>query len=311
MKALRLREGIHGLEAIFLDDVPQPRPAPGQVLVKVQAAGVTPSELGWSTNWTTKAGLARRLPIPGHEFCGVVCEVGDKLGQDLIGTQVYGLTDFNRDGVQAEYALALPEEIAPCPPALDPSKAAALPLSALTAWQALFDHAGLIAGQAVLIHGAAGGVGSQAVQLATWAGAYVIATASLSDLGFVRELGAQEAIPYTHARFEKIVNRIDVVIDTVGGETLERSWGVMKKKGILVSVASVPPPEKAGSHQVRAAFFIVRPDRAQLVKIGDLVKRGKIRPVLDSTFPFDQVRLAYEHAQNGRPRGKVVLQIAD
>ncbi len=308
MRAVRLHPHIDGFEALFVEEVPKPLPARGEVLVKVQSAGVTPTELSWSTNWTGKNGAGRQFPIPGHEFSGVITEVGPGVKPELIGQEVYALTDFHSDGAQAEYALAKPDELAPRPANLDHEKAAAVPLSALTAWQALFDHGGLTSSHSVLVHGAAGGVGSQAVQIARWAGAYVIATASLRDLEFVRSLGALEAIPYSPARFEKIVHPVDVVLDTVGGDTLERSWGILKKGGILVSVADVPSPERASTYQVRAAFFIVHPDQAQLTKIGDLIKAGRIQPILDSSYPLDQAHQAYAHAKNDHPRGKVVLR---
>jgi NADPH:quinone reductase-like Zn-dependent oxidoreductase len=311
MKAVRMHADFPGIEGLFVEEVPQPQPAAGEVLVKVQAAGIAPSELVWSTNWTTKIGALRSLPIPGHELSGIITGVGARLSPDLVGQAVYALTDFQRDGALAEYTLALPSELAPRPSSLDPESAAALPLSALTAWQALYEQAGLTSSHSVLVHGAAGGVGSLAVQFAHMTGAYVIATASLRDLNFVRGLGADEVIPYHPARFEKIVHHADAVLDTVGGDTLERSWVVLKKGGVLVSVASVPSPERAGTHQVRAAYFIVRPDRAQLVKIGSLIEAGRVKPVLDSVYPLDQVRQAFEHAQNGHPHGKIVLKITE
>jgi NADPH:quinone reductase-like Zn-dependent oxidoreductase len=311
MKAVRLHPEFNGLDSLIVEDVPKPQPGPGEVLVKVHAAGVTPTELTWSTSWTAKNGAARQFPIPGHEFSGMVEETGRGVNRGLAGQQVYGLTDFHREGAQAEYTLALPSELAPLPANLDPEKAAAIPLSGLTAWQALFDHAGLTSSHSVLIHGAAGGVGSLAVQLARWSGAYVTATASLRDLELVRSLGAQETIPYYPARFEKIIHRLDVVLDTVGGETLERSWGVIKKGGVLVSVAEPPSQDQAGLSQVQGVYFVVHPDQAQLTRIGELIKLGRIKPVMDSSFPLDQVRQAYEHARSGHPRGKVVLKIAD
>ncbi len=309
MKAVRLHADRQGLEALFVEDAPLPRPAPGEVLVKVQAAGVTRTEPTWSTNWKTKNGTARQFPIQGHEFSGVVSEVGARVDSKLVGQEVFALTDFQRDGAQAEYTLALPDELAPKPAGLEPENAAGVPLSALTAWQALFDYARLSFSQPVLIHGAAGGVGSQAVQIAHWAGAYVIATASMRDMGFVRSLGADECIPYHLTSFEKLVHDVDVVIDTVGGDTQERSWATLRKDGILVSVVAEPSPERAAAHQVRSAFFIVRPDRAQLTRIGDLIKIERLKPVTDSTYPIDEALRAYEHAQTGHPRGKVVLKI--
>jgi NADPH:quinone reductase-like Zn-dependent oxidoreductase len=309
MKAIRMHPALTGIDGLFFEQAPQPQPAPGEALVKVQAAGITPTEFAWSTNWTTKNGSGRQNPIPGHEFSGIVNAVGAGLGADLVGQAVYALTDFHSDGAQAEYTLAQPAELAPLPSNLSPQQAAAVPLSALTAWQALFEKGQLDIGHKLLVHGGAGGVGSMAVQLAHWAGAYVIATASMGDLNFVRSLGADETIPYHLARFEKIVHHTDIVLDTIGGDTLERSWGVLKRGGILVSVAEVPSPERASTHHVRAAYFIVRPERSQLVRIGGLIASGRVKPILDSVYPLEQASQAYLHARDGHPRGKVVLQI--
>src|SRR6266566_4435581 len=225
MKAIRMH-GRGGPERLVYEDAPQPHPDAGEVLVRVYATGVIATELSWSATYQTKGGSARALPIPGHDLSGVVVEVGSGVTALTRGSAVYALTAFDRDGAEAEYTIALPGELAPKPRALDHVQAAAVPLTALTAWQALFEHAGLSAGQTVLIHGAAGGVGVFAVQLARWAGAHVTATASARNRDFLRELGANENIDYKTTRFEEVVQGVDFVFDTVGGDTLQRSWQV-------------------------------------------------------------------------------------
>ena len=191
-------------------------------------------------------------------------------------------------------------------------QAAAVPLSALTAWQALFEHASLVAGQTVLIHGAAGGVGVFAVQLAHWAGAQVIATASARNRDFLRELGANEVIDYTTTRFEEVVHDVDLVFDTVGGDTLQRSWQVIKPGGVLVSIVGPRPSfEQAKALWVRPVWFVVEPNREQLIQIGALIDAGHLRPIIDTVFPLAQARQAYEQGTKGHTRGKIVLCVTD
>jgi NADPH:quinone reductase-like Zn-dependent oxidoreductase len=219
---------------------------------------------------------------------------------------------YGRDGAEAEYTVALPSELAPKPGVLDHVQAAAIPLTALTAWQGLFDRANLVAGQTVLIHGAAGGVGVFAVQLARWAGAQVIATASARNRDFLRELGANEVIDYTTTRFEEVVKPVDVVFDTVGGDTLQRSWQVVKPGGMLVSVVSPRPSDDvAKGHDARFAWFIVEPDREQLIQIGELIDAGHVRPIIDTVLPLSEARRAYEQGAKGHTRGKIVLRVVE
>jgi len=281
------------------------------VLVRVYATGVTPKELTWPETYKTTSGIARTLPIPGHDLSGVVAEVGPRVTTIVPGSEVYALTDFNRNGAEAEYAIAVPSELAPKPRTLDYVQAAAVPLTALTAWQALFDHVGLSTGNSILIHGAAGGVGVFAVQLARWAGAHVIGTASARNREFLHELGASEVIDYTTTRFEDVVHDVDVVFDTVGGETLQRSWQVLKRGGVLVSVASPPSPEQAKAHGVRSVWFIVAPNRDQLIRIGALIDAGQVRPIVETVLPLSQASQAYEQGLKGHTRGKIVLRVVD
>lgn len=306
MKAIRLH-GKSSPDHLVYEEAPRPRPEEGEVLVQVHATGLTPMELTW--------GIERSLMIPGHELSGVVAEVGSGITDVMVGSAVYALMDFRRDGAEAEYAIALPGELAPKPRSLDHVQAAAVPLAALTAWQAFFVHAGLAAGQRVLVHGAAGGVGVFAVQLAHWAGAYVIGTASARNKEFLYGLGADEVIDYTTTRFEEVIHDVDVVLDTIGGETQERSWGVLRKGGMLVAIAGdivdAPLQELAASRGARAKWFIVEPNRDQLIRIGDLIDAGRVRSVVEAVFPLSEARRAFEQGLQGHTRGKIVLRVID
>lgn len=307
MKAIRLYAQGGPVQFVY-EDAPQPQPQHGEVLVRVYAAGVTPAEPTWPGIWKTSAGARRSQPIPGHDVAGIVEDVGPGVMGVSIGEEVYGLTDFSRDGAEAEYTIALPGELAPRPHALDLIQAAAVPLAALTVWQAFFDHANLSAGQTILIHGAAGGVGTFAVQIAHWAGARVIATAAANRHELLRSLGADVLIDYTTTRFEDVARDVDVVLDAVGGETLARSWGVLKKGGVLVSVVEPPSQERASALGVRALFFIVRPNHAQLTRLSELIDAGRVRPVIAGVLPLPQARQAY---QSQHRSGKMVLQVVD
>jgi NADPH:quinone reductase-like Zn-dependent oxidoreductase len=306
MKAIYL-EAQGGPEAFVYGEAQQPRAGEGEVLVRVHAAGVIQTELSWVPTWTTRAGKPRPLPvIPGHEFSGEVAALGAGVRDAGVGDLVYGLNDWYRDGASAEYCVARVADIAAKPAGVDHVHAAATPISALTAWQGLVERAGLAAGQRVLIHGAAGGVGTLAVQLARWRGARVTGTASADNIDFVRSLGADEVIDYKAQRFEDVARDVDVVFDTVGGETLERSWGVLKPGGRLVTVAA--SGEQTTDERIRAAYFIVEPSRTQLTQIAHLIEGGALRPVVGAVFPLAEARQAYQH----RPvRGKVVLRVVD
>lgn len=311
MKAIQIH-GRGGPDHLAYEDAPQPHPGPGQVLVRVYATGIIANELKWDVTYQTSAGSPRSLPIPGRDLSGVVEEVGPGVTRLVKGSEVYAMLGYGRDGAEADYTLALPNELAPKPSRLDYVHAAAVPLSALTAWQALFDHAHLAAGQTALIHGGAGGVGVFAVQLVHWAGARVIATASARNHDLLRQLGADEIIDYTTTRFEEVVHGVDLVFDTVGGDTLQRSWQVIKPGGVLVSIVSPPPPAAlTKGHDVRFAWFVVEPNRDQLIQIGTLIDADLVRPIVDKVFPLDQARQAYEQAAKGHTRGKVVLQVVD
>jgi len=306
MKAICLR-ARGGPEALAYDEVQQPRPGEGEVLIRVHAAGVINTELSWVPTWTTQAGEPRPLPvIPGHEFSGEIAALGAGVTDADVGDLVFGLNDWYRDGASAEFCVARVADLADKPARVDHVHAAATPISALTAWQGLIEHGGLAAGQRVLIHGAAGGVGTLAVQLARWRGARVTATASAANLDFIRSLGADEVIDYRAQRFEDVVRNVDVVFDTVGGETLERSWSVLKPGGRLITVAA--SGEQTTDERIRAAYFIVEPSRTQLAEISRLIDGDALRPVVGAVFPLAEGRKAYQH----KPvRGKVVIRVVD
>jgi NADPH:quinone reductase-like Zn-dependent oxidoreductase len=287
---------------LVYEDAPVPSLAPDDALVRVRASGVTPSELAWGT--------PRPAPIiPGHEVAGVVEAIGPAAVGVAVGDAVYGLIDFHHDGADAEYAAVRAADLAPKPATLTFAEAAAAPLSALTAWQALFEHGDLRPGQRVLVHGGAGGVGAFAVQLARWRGARVATTASARDADLLRELGADEVVDYRAQRFEDALAAVDVVLDTVGGDTWERSWRVLRPGGRLVSIAVPRPPDRAGPEGQRAIWFVVRPDREQLVELGRLFDGGQVRAIMSAVVPLADGRGAYGPGRSGRGPGKVVLLV--
>jgi NADPH:quinone reductase-like Zn-dependent oxidoreductase len=286
-----------------------PQVGPGDVLVRVHATGITPAELTWDETYQNADGTPRIPGTIGHEVSGVVEGLAPDVSAFRLGDEVYGLADFPRDGAAAEFAAVQAANLALKPRSLSHTQAASLPLSALTVWQALFQHAQLAAGQSVLIHGGAGGVGSLAVQLARWRNARVIATVSARDIALVRGLGADEVIDRRASRFEETLRDIDVVLDTVGGETRERSWRVLRKGGMLVTLVSPIPPGVPEQHGVRGLFFIVSGNREQLDRISALVDAGKLKPILAEVLPLARAREAFEHAAAGHAPGKIVLEV--
>ena len=206
--------------------------------------------------------------------------------------------------------MAKAQDLALPPKSIDRVRAGAVPLAALTAWQSLFDVTGLSPGQSVLIHAAAGGVGHFAVQFAKWKGARVIGTASAANTSFVRDLGADEAIDYRATRFEEAVREVDVVLDTIGGDTQRQSWQVLKKGGILVATLGISTPEAAREHQVRGEGVMVHPDSAQLAEIAALIDAGQMKPVITTVLPLAEAARAHELSQTGHTRGKIVLQVS-
>ncbi len=304
MNAIQLR-ARGGPEMLVYGQAPTPQPAAGDILVRVHAAGVTPTELQWVPTWTTRSGEPRPFPIiPGHEFSGEVHALGPDVGGLAAGDAVFGMNDWFEDGAQAEFCLARAAQVAIKPRSVDHALAASTPISALTAWQGLIERAHLAPGERVLIHGAAGAVGLFAVQIAQLRGARVTATASAHNLGFVRELGADEAIDYRAQRFEAVVHDVDVVFDTVGGDTLTRSWGVLRPGGRMITIAA--SAEQTAEQRVRDAFFIVEPNRAQLARVATMIDAGELRTIAGAVFPLAEARNAYRHKPQ---RGKVVLGV--
>ncbi|HEV2223752.1 MAG TPA: NADP-dependent oxidoreductase [Candidatus Acidoferrales bacterium] len=308
MKAIRMHTR-GGPELLAYEEAPKPALLPGDALVRVIATSITKTELTWDETYSDCDGRPRIPTIPGHEFAGIIDALAPEAAGVRVGDAVYALASFCRNGSAAEFIAIRAADLAPKPHSLNFEQAAAVPLAGLTAWQALFDHAQIERGERVLIHGAAGGVGTYAVQLANWKGAEVIATASGEDQNFLGELGASEVIDYTHEHFEEKVKDVDAVFDTVGGETQQRSWGVLRRGGILVSVVS-PVAEQAASLGLRGAFFIVEPNRAQLIQMGQLIDKGTLRVVVGAVLPLARTREAFEQGSAGHKRGKIVLQVA-
>jgi NADPH:quinone reductase-like Zn-dependent oxidoreductase len=288
-------------KALVYEHLPVPRPGEEEVVVRVHAAAITRDELEWP---------ADRLPAtPSYEFSGIVAEVGPGVEEVKAGQAVFALSGFDRDGAAAEYVLVPGEVLAPKPANLSHAQSASLPLAGLSAWQGLFDHGRLRAGERVLVHGAAGGVGSLAVQLAHVRGAFIVGTCSTDNVQTTRELGADEVIDHTTTRFEDVAGRVDLVFDTVGGDRLQRSLAVLGRDGRLVSVASEPPKEEAARRGIEAVYFLVEPNRSQLVEIARLAERGGLRPTIDAVFALRDARSAFERSLEGGRHGKVVLSV--
>ena len=304
MKAVRLH-ARGSPDSLVFEDAPKPSPGEGEVLVRVFAAAVTPTELLWVPTWTTRTGEPRPLPIiPGHEFAGDVAALGVGVAGVEVGNAVYGMNDWFGNGAQAEYCLAPVSAISMKPSSVDYIQAAAMPISALTAWQGLIERGRLARGQHVLIHGAAGAVGGFAVQLACWRGVRVTATASAGNVDYVRGLGATEVIDYRAMPFEDKVQDVDVVFDTVGGETLQRSWKLLKPGGRVITIAT--SEEGTQDERTREAFFIVEPNRMQLEEIARLIDAGEIRALVAAEFQLPDALEAYRYKP---PHGKVVLRV--
>jgi len=304
MKAVYL-DGT-GAESLRFGEIEKPEPEPDEVLVKVYATALTPTELHWFPTSHDSSGAPRPFPIVlSHEFAGVVEGLGPRVRNWKIGDAVYGLNDWFSNGAQAEYVTAPATSLAPKPKSIDHIHAAVTPISALTAWQGLLEKAQVRRGQRVLIHGGAGGVGSFAVQLAHWKGAKVIATASSGNIEFVQSLGADEVINYERERFEDMVDGVDVVFDTVGGDALERSWRVMADNGRLVTVAS--QNQQDSNPRSRDAFMLVRADGSQLSEIATFIDAGVLQVFAAEVFPLELARDAYTRARQGKMRGKIAL----
>lgn len=308
MKAIRIHSYGNG-DTLRYEDAPVPEPGAGDVRIRVHAAAVNP------VDWKIREGylstfLEYSMPLTlGWDVSGVVDALGDGVSSLAVGDAVYSRPDIARNGAYAEYVVVRASEVATKPSSLSHVEAAAVPLAALTAWQGLFDHAKLGKGERVLIHAGAGGVGSFAVQFAKWAGAHVIATASSGNEVLVRELGADEFVDYRSQRFEEVLDQVDVVFDTIGGDTQERSHSLLGAGGRLFSIVASPDVDKLTASGATGGNFMVQPSRDQLGQIGKLIDEGHVRVLIDSVFPLSDVRAAHDKSQTGRAKGKIVLEI--
>jgi NADPH:quinone reductase-like Zn-dependent oxidoreductase len=303
LQAITVRDHDAGVSGLTLTDMPHPHAAENDVIVRVHAAGFTPGELDWPATWSDRAGRDRTPSIPGHELSGVVVELGYGTTGLTVGQRVFGLTDWARDGSLAEYTAVEARNLGPLAADIDHTVAAALPISGLTAWQGLFDHAGLVTGQTVLIHGAAGGVGSIAVQLAREVGAQVIGTGRSHDREVVLNLGAQAFLDLDADHLEG-VGEVDVVLDVIGGEVLERSTALVRAGGTVVTIA-VPPTTQPKDG--RAIFFVVEPDRARLSDLAQRLRDGRLKPIVGAVRPLAETADAF--ARHRRTPGKTIIQV--
>jgi NADPH:quinone reductase-like Zn-dependent oxidoreductase len=310
MKAIRIHN-YGGPEVLLYEEAPRPQAREGEVLIRVHAAGVNPLDCKARAGKLKKV-IRHKLPlIPGWDVSGVVEEVGQGVSQFKRGDEVFAMADPARDGAYGDYIAVCEAALAAKPKSLHHMRAAATPVSALTAWRSLFDLGYLQSGQRILIHGGSGGVGHFAVQLAKWKGAYVIATASTKNRELPRKLGADETIDYTTQKFEEVAEKVDLVLDTIGGETQERSWRVLNKGGALISLVQPPSKQRANQFGVRGFVCSVQPDGAQLNKIAKLIDSAKLKPIIDRILPLSEARRAHELSQDGHIRGKIVLRVKD
>ena len=310
MKAVQFHE-FGDLEVLRYEDVERPEPGHGQLRIRIKAAGVNPID------WKLEAGLLRektQLPkIAGLDFSGVVDQLGSGVTEYAVGDEVFGRC-MGTGGSYAEYVVVKPEDVARKPRNLDHLHAAAIPTAALAAWQGLFESAGTItigltADHSILIHGAAGGVGTFAVQLARWKGAWVIATGRANDVQYLHGLGANVVIDYQHQRFEDLVTPVDAVFDLVGGETQQRSWQVIKPGGVLVSTVGIESPCGPSVIGIRAVSLFASQSSWELAQIAQLVEDGAIVVPVSEVQPLSGAREAQEHLRAGGTYGKVVLEI--
>ena len=308
MKAVVAHE-YGGPEVLKFENVPRPEPKENEALVRVIASGVNPADpLTLSGKYAREFGTHLPL-IPGYDIAGIVEKTGVKVTKLKAGDAIYGYPTFG--GGWAEYVIVIEGEIAAKPASLNFTEAAAVPMGALTAWQALVDTAQVQPGQTILIHGGSGGVGSFAVQIAKARGARVIATASTANQDLLKQLGADVAIDYTKTRFEEIAKDVDAVLDPVGEETLARSYDVVKKGGIVMSLVARPDPVELEKRGIRGAAISVHPDAEDLAEIAHLIDAGKIKPVVTQVLPLSEAIEAQQQAATHHTRGKLVLRIAD
>ena len=305
MKAVRIHS-FGGPEALKIEELPRPLPEEDEILVQVKAASVNPVDYKIRSGQYAKS---QQLPmLLGRDVSGTVALCGTRVRDWEPGDDVFAMLPPGR-GAYAEYVAIKASQLVAKPMQLDHEHAAAVPLAALTAWQGLFDHGRLKSGQRVLIHGAAGGVGHFAVQLAKVAGAEVFATASSSDVQFLRELGADRVINYRSEPFEEAVADVDLVLDLIGGQTQERSWTVLKEGGTIVSTLDEPSQDKAREHHARGTSYLTQPNAAELAQIARLIDEGKVRPWVEQCYRLEDVAIAQDRLEHKHARGKTVITV--
>jgi len=310
IKAIVVHE-FGGPEVLKYEDVPKPEPKENEILVRVIAGGVNPVDDGLRSGHYSKYFGPKPPFTPGGDIAGVVEKIGTKITKFKAGDAVYAYLDLDRGGGYAEYTVTNEKEAAPKPKSLTFEEAAATPIVALTAWQALVDTAKLSAGQTILIHGGSGGVGSFAIQIAKAKGAKVYATASTANQDFLKQLGADVAIDYTKQKFEDVAKDVDVVLDSVGKDTLQRSYGVVKKGGFLVTIVARPDSAELEKHGIHGSSLSVAPNSQELTEITKLIEEKKIKVIVSQTFPLSDAAKAQEQAATGHTLGKIVLKVAD
>ena len=310
MKAIVIHE-YGGPEVLKYEDVPRPEPKADQILIRVIAAGVNPVDGMIRSGMFAKDGNGAFPMVLGGDIAGVVERVGNKITKFKAGDPVFAYVSLDSGGGYAQYAVVPEGDAAPKPKSLTYVEAGAVPIVALTAWQALIDTAKLNAGQTVLIHGGSGGVGTFAIQIAKARGAKVIATASTANQDLLKQLGTDVAVDYTKQKFEDVAKDVDVVLDSVGKDTLTRSYGVVKKGGIIVSLVARPNQSDLEKHGIRGVALSVEPNSGELAQIGKLIDEKKIRVIVSQTFPLSEAKKAQEQVASGHTRGKIVLKLAE
>jgi len=308
MKAIRIHE-FGGPDVLELDEIEIPKPAEDEVLIKVYATSINPID------WKIRQGLRKEkfpgnLPLTlGWDVSGVIEQAGNHVRNFSIGDEVYSRPDPNRNGTYAEYVVVKANQVGLKPRSIDHIQAAAVPLAGLTAWQGLFKHGQLQKGQRVLIHAASGGVGTFAVQFARWKGAYVIGTTSNANLAFVKQLGADETIDYKNERFEESLKDIDLVFDTIGGDTQKRSIQVLKNGGRLITTLKPEFGDQAKAKDIHLEGFTAQSYPDDLQQIADLIDKGKVSPVISRVMSLEEARQAEIISEEGHTRGKIVLKV--
>jgi NADPH:quinone reductase-like Zn-dependent oxidoreductase len=307
MKAMLIHK-YGGPEELKYEDTPMPVMNPDDVLIRVFATSINPVD--WKIRKGGHGAGSRTFPvILGWDVSGVIEKVGDSVHDYKVGDEVYARPDVSRDGTYAEYVAVRANEISFKPETIDHIMSAAVPLAGLTAWQGIFDHGKLQAGQKILIHGAAGGVGTLATQFAKWKGAYVIGTASEKNASFLKELGADEVIDYNTERFEEKLKDIDVVFDTIGGETQLKSIQVLKPGGILVSTVGIQDEAALKAKNIQGVQYMAQSVPEHLKQIAALIDAGKVKPVIAQVMPLKAAAEAHKISEEGHTRGKIVLQV--